>query len=60
MYKQSEIGLSIYEIILISASALLLLLSGLFIFLGVKNWKKDYTGLENEVKDIELDKLLDD
>ena len=60
LYKQSEIGLSIYEIILISASALLLLLSGLFIFLGVKNWKKDYTGLENEVKDIELDKLLDD
>jgi hypothetical protein len=60
VYDQVEIGISLYEIILISASALFIALSVLFIVLGIRNCKKDDSGLENEVKGGQIDKLLDD
>jgi len=59
-YNQNKVGISLYEKILISVSALFIALSVLFIVLGIRNCKKDDTGLENEVKGGQIDKLLDD
>jgi len=59
-YNQNKVGISLYEKILISVSALFIALSVLFIVLGIRNRKKDDTGLENEVKGGQIDKLLDD
>ena len=59
-YDQEDIGISLIEIILISLSALFLLLSVLFFYLGIQNFKnkKEKGHLENEVKSAKLDKLL--
>ena len=63
-YKQTEIGLSLLEKILIIASAAFIALTILFIILGIRNLKskskseEDY--LEKEVKGGNIDKLLEE
>jgi len=59
IYDQKEIGISPIEIGLLSAAGVFFILTGLFIFLGIRNFKnKD--DLEGEVKSGKIDKLLDE
>ena len=58
-YDQTEIGISPIEIGILSAAGVFFILTGLFIFLGVRNFKnKD--DLEGEVKSAKIDRLIDE
>ena len=58
-YDQKEIGISPIEIGILSAAGVLFILTGVFIFLGIRNLKnKD--DLEGEVKSAKIDRLIDE
>ena len=58
-YDQKEIGISPIEIGLLSAACVLFILTGVFIFLGIRNLKnKD--DLESEVKSAKIYRLIDE
>ena len=60
-YDQTQIGMSDIEISLLSISLVFILISGVFIFLGVRNCKiKKSEKLEEEIKEGKIDKLLDE
>lgn len=60
IYDQTEIGLSPIEIGILCGAGVLLILAGVFIFLGIRNIKNKGDDLESEVKGSKIDKLIDE